>query len=102
MTMQLETTELKTPSLDGLEQSIHRARLLIGRLRDEKQLLERKIEDLQSRCSDLEQQVDGLHDNSSAEELTRLKAAESEWKVAREEFAIEVDTIVEKLEKLEK
>ena len=102
MTVQLETTELKTPSLDGLEQSVHRARLLIDRLRDEKHQLERKIGDLQSRCSELEQEVDGLHNDSTVDELTKLRAAEGEWMIEREKFAVEIDGILEKLDGLEK
>ena len=102
MTVQVATTELKAPSLDGLEQSIHRARLLIGRLRDEKHDLERKIEDLQSRCSNLEHEIERLDGDSAKDELVQLKAAENEWQVEREKIADEIDTIVEKLETLEK
>ena len=101
MEAQLESTEVKTPSLDGLEQSVKRAVSIIANLRAEREKLEQSVSKLETRCGDLERQIEEGRRNSSALELKQLKAAEKNWQTERNEIADQIDAAIQKIKDME-
>jgi FtsZ-binding cell division protein ZapB len=101
MEAQLESTEVKTLSLDGLEQSVKRAVSIIADLRAERDKLKQSVSTLETRCGELERQIEAGRRDSSALELRQLKAAEKNWQKERNEIADQIDAAVQKLQDME-
>ena len=101
MSVQIETAEIGTPLLDGLEQNVKRVVLHIANLREENQRLELRVRDLQARCLELEKQMEAGQKDPSSVEIKQLKIAEKTWQKERVEVAKQIDAIVEKLDALE-
>jgi predicted nucleic acid-binding Zn-ribbon protein len=101
MEAQLETTEVKTASLGGLEQSVQRAVATIADLRAQKRRLEKSVSELKTRCMDLEHQLEAQKRDSSLLELKQLRAAEKAWQEERDEIAEQIDGAVQKLQDME-
>jgi len=101
MEAQLESTELKTPSLDGLEKSVKRAVSIIADLRAEREKLKQRVNELEGRCGELERQMEAERRDSSAQELKQLKTAEKSWQKERNEIADQIDAAIQKLKNME-
>jgi FtsZ-binding cell division protein ZapB len=101
MEAQLESTEVKTPSLDGLEQSVKRAVSIIADLRAEREKLKQSLSELETRCGELERQIEAGRRDNSALELKQLKAAEKNWQKERNEIADQIDAAIQKLHNME-
>ena len=101
MEAQLESAEVKAPSLDGLEQSVQRAVSTITELRAARDKLKQNVSELETRCRELERQIEAGKRNSSALELKQLKAAEKNWQQERNEIADQIDAAIQKLQDME-
>jgi FtsZ-binding cell division protein ZapB len=101
MEAQLESTEVKTPSLDGLEQCVKRAVSIIADLRAERDKLKQSVSTLETRCGELERQIEAGRRDGSALELKQLKTAEKNWQAERNEIADQIDAAIQKLQDME-
>ena len=101
MEAQLESTKVKTPSLDGLEQSVKRAVSIIAGLHAEREKLKQSVSKLETRCAELERQIEAGRHDSSALELKQLQAAEKNWRKERNEIADQIDAAIQKLHAME-
>ena len=52
---------------------------------------------LQTRCSELERQIEAGRRDNSALELRQLRAAEKSWQKERNEIADQIETTIQKL-----
>lgn len=101
MEAQLETTDVNTPSLDGLQQSVKRAVSVITELRAEREHLKRNVSELEARCSELEGRIEAGRRDHTVQELQQLKSAEKNWQKERNEIADQIDAAMQKLQNME-
>ena len=97
----MNDTMTMSSDLDLLAERVEKAALLVQRMREQQQTLQRERDDLAQRLAEAEQKLQGQDVGALVSEVTTLRKEQRDWQGERLDVAARIETLVKKLEKLE-
>jgi chromosome segregation ATPase len=90
-----------TTELDRLAERVERAAGIVEQLRAERAQLAKERDALTVRLQELERQLQGQDATRLLDELATLRREQREWQGERRDVALKLETLLQKLERLE-